>query len=207
MLSQALSLNLQRASMINLAGPRVAAMLRLTCHQTGYQVEATVDTLTNVLLELGDNFDSHYTADLTDARGKQAWPICGCATHCLAEQEANFVFASVVYRYTYLILHQNSTSSCDMRKAVVLFWQWFYTATISRNIITSLSFAFLPESVRDRVVTRLLDTTFCVSALVPSDQPRVLTLTGSPLMSQVYSLQMMVRFLQALLCSVETRGA
>ena len=94
-----------------------------------------------------------------------------------------------------------------MRKAVVLFWQWFYTATISRNIITSLSFAFLPESVRDRVVTRLLDTTFCVSALVPSHRPRVLTLTGSPLMSQVYSLQMMVRFLQALLCSVETRGA
>ena len=73
--------------MINLAGPRVAAMLRLTCHQTGYQVEATVDTLTNVLLELGDNFDSYYTADLTDARGQQAWPICACVVSlsCRAE--------------------------------------------------------------------------------------------------------------------------
>eukprot|EP00667_Euglena_gracilis_P011705 EG_transcript_11966 len=91
---------------------------------------------------------SRLYADLSNAKGDNAWPIVA------------YVF--VVLRKSTL----RSGGTCDTVRNVVAFWYWFLTASVIDNIAQDHYFARPAEVVRNLVVNRLITDVTCNGQLV-----------------------------------------
>eukprot|EP00667_Euglena_gracilis_P000329 EG_transcript_328 len=83
------------------------------------------------------------TADLTNARGDNAWPIV---------------------TYNYVVLRKSTLragATCDTVRATVAFWQWFLTATVIESVAQDHYFVQPPDAVRSMVVQRLAGDVTC----------------------------------------------
>jgi len=93
-------------------------------------------------MEQGVFFTPQLTADLLDSGSSFGWPLVS---------------------YTYLVMRtKTQISTCDVRKAVVEFWVWFYQHEAVRNMISNLGFVPLPSFIADYVVQRLIEDVMCV---------------------------------------------
>lgn len=118
---------------------------------SGGVVESNTYTIESALAELGLGFDRkgepevRLTADLHDAQGLYAWPIVG---------------------YTYVLIRKETTrfdlgETCEMRKEMVRFFEWFHTAPAVSDIAREDGYSPLPLAVRELVLRRMLEDIKC----------------------------------------------
>eukprot|EP00668_Euglena_longa_P025675 GGOE01032083.1.p1 GENE.GGOE01032083.1~~GGOE01032083.1.p1 ORF type:complete len:1174 (-),score=330.62 GGOE01032083.1:861-4049(-) len=112
-------------------------------------VEATQASVEYAVLELGSDFGNngddpaHLTADIHNAPGQHSWPIVG---------------------YSYLMMRTQTLrrgATCENVRAVVHFWNWFWTAEIIPQLLAQHSVSPLPSVVISRVLSRFRDDIQC----------------------------------------------
>ena len=114
-------------------------------NQAGKTVLASADTVTFAAVELGTQVRSSTTApmDLTDGTGSSVWPI------------------SVM---SFLLLDtQFSPTTCHVRTAVVMFWQWFYSSSVAAGLMAGRQYAPVPSIVLTEldVLSSLATSVYC----------------------------------------------
>jgi len=112
----------------------------------------------------GNNGDApeHLTSNIYNAKSASAWPIAG---------------------YSYLVMRKNTTrkaGSCQITRATVQFWLWFYTSKAAALIIELYGFVPLPEDAQNYVSTLLQLHTFCQGQTAFIDLPPSSIRVGLP---------------------------
>jgi len=111
-------------------------------NKAGMVVQPSTLTASYSTMEKGGSFSSRMTADLLDSGSSFGWPLVS---------------------YTYLVMRTNTQiSSCNVRKAVVEFWVWFYKSPGARSMISNIGFVPLPSFIADYVVQQLENDIMCV---------------------------------------------
>eukprot|EP00667_Euglena_gracilis_P002204 EG_transcript_2203 len=118
-----------------------APRLRLL-KSSGAIVLPTQAAVEYAVLELGSDFGNngddpaHLTADIHNAQGAHSWPIVG---------------------YTYLVMRTQTMrrgATCENVRAVVHFWNWFWTADVVPRLLAQHFVGSLPAVVRNAVLAR-----------------------------------------------------
>jgi len=113
-----------------------------------------VTSLTYTILELGPSFGNnndsttHLTASLWNSQGVDAWPIAS---------------------YTYIVLRKDTLrtgATCANRRAVVDFFQWFWTTSMMIQLAASSYMVTLPSVVQQQVVAQFLTDIQCKNTLI-----------------------------------------
>lgn len=156
-------------------GYALEADMSLVHVRTAHSVVApSISAVEYAVAERGLSFNvpGRLTADLTGATGTSAWPAAG---------------------YTYLVVRTRTDifADCNLRRELVLFWEWFYTDPVPRNLARLNGFAPLPEMVREVVVDALIDDVQCSDgsqALVPLQEGAILAFTGPRMLGGIMTL-------------------
>ena len=108
-------------------------------NRAGRKVTANAESLESAINDFGTGaFDDKLTATIVDGDGRNSWPMSG---------------------FTYLILHTSSMSDCVKARKLLEYIHWTLTDATAGQRAAKRGYAVLPDSVRDRVLTKLDEVT------------------------------------------------
>mmetsp|Transcript_9355 Transcript_9355/g.17505 ORF Transcript_9355/g.17505 Transcript_9355/m.17505 type:complete len:1198 (-) Transcript_9355:274-3867(-) len=123
--------------------------------ESGAVVTADTSSVEYAMFEKGVVLDPVFnTADLMDARGDNAWPMC---------------------TYSYAIIRTNvrgdrlrQGATCETVLQSVLMFDWFFTSSVVEEMLSDYQMVGLPKSTRDGVMSQLNDV-WCGGKLIRRD--------------------------------------
>ena len=110
-------------------------------NQAGNVVVASTTSVDFAMMELGSDLSATMSADLSDGKTSQAWPITS---------------------YSYFVMMKNShIGSCERRRAAMRYLYNYYQSSVVKQIAADTGFATLSDLIRDIVVQKLVNEAKC----------------------------------------------
>jgi len=181
-------------------------------NRAGLVVDADTSGVLFSLMELGGRFDSHLTADLSDASSSFSWPAVGYTYLIFRKTTTPQLVLPLAAKRGTVIGDEESQSAllaatddqsdalellgeeelaklCQTRVEAVSFWQWFYTSPIVAAGAERLGFATLPEVVRDQVLGTLLREVKCgPNSAIAQEEAQSVPVVGSQTVASAMAL-------------------